>query len=87
MRKPLRLKYKAEIDYLFLPISLAILIVMIFLKGQSRLEFELIMIGTLIYVSLALLHHHFDKSLTTAITIEYILMAVLVLAISVGFLL
>lgn len=87
MRKYLREKYKAKIDHLFLPVSLVLLLAINWLHGQTQLQFQLIVIATILYVSLALLHHFFDRSLTTAVTVEYILMAVLVLSISVGFLL
>jgi hypothetical protein len=41
--------------------------------------FELLVLFTMVYFISTLVHHHFDKSLTKEVIIEYILVALLVI--------
>ncbi len=69
-------------SYLFLS---AVFLVLIFVfRNQPRLQFEIVVASAISYVSVALLHHHVDKSLTFETTIEYILIAVLAIIILQG---
>lgn len=45
---------------------------------------KILLIGVLIYLLWALIHHKKDKSLTLAILLEYLLIAVLVLVLMFG---
>lgn len=76
--------FRWEVLHLFIPV-LAILFGLLFLfPNQPKLQFQIITGATMVYVSLALLHHFFDKSLTLEIFIEYILIASLVIIILQG---
>ena len=55
-----------------------------FLIDQPLLQFQLNIAAAIIYLIMAFLHHHFDKSLTLEIIIEYILIALVVIIISLG---
>lgn len=59
------------------------------LKFQNlpKMQFQILVILSLIYLSWALLHHTLDKSLTLEIVIEYVLTALLALIILYGLLL
>lgn len=67
--------------HLYLPVSLLLLVVSIFLGNMYRVQLEIAAIALITYVSFSLIHHFLDKSLTFETTIEYILIAALVLII------
>lgn len=48
---------------------------------SATFNFQLVMLMTIFYVGLAYLYHHFDKTLTTQVIIEYVLLGALVLLI------
>jgi uncharacterized membrane protein len=68
-------------NHLFIPLSLVLLAVIFLFKGNSRVQFAVAFLGVIFYLVTALIHHHFDKSLTVEVTLEYILIAALVLII------
>ncbi len=53
-------------------------------RGQGLIEFEILTGAVILYIGWALIHHHFDKSLTVEVIIEYILIAALILIMSEG---
>lgn len=75
---------KLNLLHLYLPISLGLLILSIFLGKEFKVQLEIAVIALMIYVSFSLTHHYLDKSLTFETTLEYILIAVLVLIILAG---
>lgn len=77
MRKKLHL----SLNTIFLTICLLLLVASFIFPNQGYVQTEIIAAATLIYVGYALLHHHLDKTLTIETTLEYILIASLVLVI------
>lgn len=75
---------KLNLLHLYLPISLGLLILSIFLGKEFKVQLEIAVIALMIYVSFSLAHHYLDKTLTFETTLEYILIAVLVLIILTG---
>lgn len=53
----------------------------IFKSYSAAFNFQLALLMVLLYVGFAYLYHHFDKTLTAQVIIEYILLGVLVLLI------
>lgn len=84
MRKPKTLKI--GLHQLFVPIALICILLIYILRGNTLLQFEVVVIAGLAYLSIALVHHHFNKSLTLELIIEYILIAILALVILQGLL-
>ena len=70
-----------NLQYLFIPIAIICICLMYLLRGSALLQFEVVVIAGLSYLSIALVHHHFSKSLTLELIIEYILIAILALVI------
>lgn len=56
----------------------------IFLYGRPNFQLELVLLLIIMYMGFSLSHHYFDKSLTFEATLEYILMALLVIVILTG---
>ena len=77
---------KLQLNHLFLPVALVILVLIVMFHGQKIIQFELLVIAAMFYISTAFLHHHFDKSLTFEVALEYILIAALTLIIFQGLL-
>jgi len=71
---------------LFLMIT-ALAIGGVFIFDSSRLQFQILTVLAITYLSWALLHHSLDKSLTLEIMIEYVLTALLTIIILYGTLL
>lgn len=55
-------------------------------RFSPEIQFQIFTLAALVYVIIALVHHHRDKSLTLEITIEYVLIAALALVIFQGLL-
>lgn len=54
----------------------------IFIFGAtSELQFEILYIAVLFYISVALIHHYLDKTLKLEVVIEYLMVATLALVI------
>lgn len=51
---------------------------------SSKLQFQILVLASLVYLITALLHHYKDKTLTLEIIIEYVLIAALALLILQG---
>lgn len=85
-RETLRKILRLQLNHLFLPIALVILVLVILFHGQKIIQFELLIIAAMFYISTAFLHHYFDKSLTIETALEYILIAALTLIIFQGLL-
>lgn len=77
---------KIDLAHAFLPLSLFFLVLMFIFRNQSFIQFELVIACAICYLAVAFVHHHFDKSLTLEIAIEYILIAALALIILQGIL-
>ena len=75
---------KIMTNHLFIPLVLGLLALIFLFRGNSLVQFELVVIGVMFYLVTALVHHHLDKSLTVEATLEYILIAVLVLIVLQG---
>lgn len=73
--------YRHLVNYIFIPIAAAFLLLLFIFHDQPIMQFQLVIIFAFIYVTSALLHHYNNKSLTFEIIIEYILIAVLSLII------
>lgn len=69
---------------IFLVLSLAMIAASFFLKYRNLYQYEIIFITVLLYLTSSLLHHHFDKSLTFEIVLEYILIGALAFLIIFG---
>lgn len=78
---------KLNLTHSLIPWSGVAVILLILLRGRSNLQFLVVMISVVIYLFISLIHHHFDKSLTFEVLVEYILIAVLTLIILQGILL
>jgi hypothetical protein len=74
-------KLKLELTHLYLPVSFVLAILLLLFRGQSKLQFEVVCAGALIYLGISLSHHHFDRSLTMEVMLEYILIDALSLVI------
>ncbi len=68
---------------LTVPIFVAILF---FLRFSPTLQFEILVLASTLYLSVALLYHWRDKTLTAEVILEYALIAVLALIIFGGLL-
>lgn len=75
---------KISLIHFFQPIAFLAIIAAFFLQGEPRLLMQIVSGLATIYVSIALIHHYLDKSLTLEITLEYILLAALVIIILQG---
>lgn len=75
-----------KIDFLhyFLPVGLLAMVLMWQFQARSELQLQVLIIVGLIYIIGAFIHHHFDKTLTLEVIIEYILIAILALSIVSG---
>ncbi|MFH0937203.1 MAG: hypothetical protein V1808_02835 [Candidatus Daviesbacteria bacterium] len=71
--------------FLVLVLITPILIIILFLlRFTPQAQFQILLVSALIYLSLAILHHYKDRTLTLEIIIEYILIAILALLILQG---
>lgn len=77
-------KIKVNTFFLLIPFGLGFVTLSFIFRSQATIQLELIFLMMVIYVSLALIHHYFDKSLTLETVIEYILIAVLAGVIFIG---
>lgn len=75
---------RMSLSYLYMPLVLVFLISLYFFRASAIYQVEVIIGAAITYVTIALLHHHLDKSLTLEIIIEYILIAILVVIILQG---
>ncbi len=72
---------KLNLTHLFLPIATLFIVLMFMFRDSTRVQMEIVAIGALIYVGIAFIHHHLDKTLTFEVIVEYILIAALTLII------
>lgn len=72
------------LNHLFVPISVGAIILSFLYKSQPVVQFGILMIVLLLYVSFALIHHSRNKDLTIVIMLEYILIATLAIVILTG---
>ncbi len=68
----------------YLVLSVIFLVFIFLLRDQPKMQFEVVVGAAISYVTVALLHHHIDKSLTLETFIEYILIAALAIVILQG---
>ena len=72
--------------WLFILTVPAFMALLFFFRFSPVLQFETLILASLLYMSAALLHHWRDKTLTVEIILEYALIAVLALIIFGGLL-
>lgn len=77
---------KIHLDQLFLPVGIVLIGLIFVFRHQNQIQFELVVLATILYLATALLHHHFDKSLTIEVVLEYILIALFALIVIGGIL-
>ena len=78
---------KAKYDLLsntFLVASLVMIILSFFYRNKNIYQYEIIFVTVLLYLTSSIMHHHFDKSLTFEILLEYILIGALAFLIIFG---
>ena len=78
---------KAKYDILstiFLVGSLIMIVLSFFYKNENIYQYEIIFVTVLLYLTSSIMHHHFDKSLTFEILLEYILIGALAFLIIFG---
>lgn len=68
-------------SHFYLPLASLLIVILLFYKFNPKVSMQLVTIGALIYVVSALIHHHFDKTLTLEVIIEYVLLASLIIII------
>lgn len=79
-------KLSLRIDFLhyFAPVGILAAVLMWQFQARSELQLQILIIVGLIYIIGAFIHHHFDKTLTLEVIIEYILIAILAISIVSG---
>lgn len=77
-------KIKLNITHLIMSVCLGLIILSFLFTNQMDIQVKIVVLGVLIYITFALTHHYFDKSLTFETVFEYILIALLVLIVVVG---
>lgn len=70
-----------NLNYIFLIVVAILILLTIFFKDQPGLQFQILVTGAILYVSMALAYHHLDKSLTFEVLLEYILIGSLAIII------
>lgn len=66
---------------------LSALILILKVRFSPQLELTILVSATILYLAWALAYHHFDKSLTLDVFMEYVLIAILALILLLGVLL
>lgn len=62
---------------IFLFVSLCLIIASFFFKDSNTYQYQIIFVTVLLYLLSSIAHHHFDKSLTFEVGLEYILIGAL----------
>ncbi len=75
---------KLDLSSILIPLSLGLIALSIFSPHSSLIQFQIAMLFVILYISVALMHHYLDKSLTPEAIFEYILIATLVVLILTG---
>lgn len=81
MRKLLK---KHLLSNIFLLISVILIILSFFFKDINPFQYQIIFLTVVFYLATAILYHHYDKSLTFEILLEYILIGALAFLIIFG---
>lgn len=76
--------FKPDLSLSYIPLGVICLFAVYRYRSSQGLQLQVIFIAAVLYVSIALIHHYFDKTLTLEVIIEYILIALLVLAVTFG---
>ncbi|MBI2596177.1 hypothetical protein HYW46_05600 [Candidatus Daviesbacteria bacterium] len=84
MTKSTSKKIKMNIFYLLLPLSIILIVASFIFRQHANIQLELAILAIFIYISFALIHHFFDKSLSLEIIIDYILISILATVILLG---
>ncbi len=61
------------LSYIFLFFSIILIFISFFYKNSNSFQYEIIFITVILYLISSIAHHHFDKSLTFEVGLEYIL--------------
>ena len=85
----MRIKYlahhaKLHLQTTFVMLSLLLIVLSFAFHSQRNLQFELLILLVIVYVSFSMLHHYLDKSLTLETMLEYILIASLAVVLLLG---
>ena len=72
------------LSYIFLFISIILIIASFFFKNSNTFQYEIIFITVILYLFSSIVHHHFDKSLTFEVGLEYILIGALAILVIFG---
>ena len=80
MRKILSL----SLIHFFQPIAFLAIIAAFFLQGEPKLLMQIVTTLAIIYVTIALIHHYFDKSLSLEVGLEYVLISLLAVLVVFG---
>ena len=77
------IKHIQRINLMWVYIILAPVLfsMLLFFRNQQLVVFSIAVMAAIFYVTVALLHHHRDKTLTVEVTLEYVLTAVLAIVI------
>ena len=62
---------------IFLFVSLVLIAASFFYKDNNSYQYEIIFLTVALYLASSIAHHHFDKSLTLEVILEYILIGAL----------
>lgn len=75
---------KHSFNLIYLSVALGFLGIMFYFKSNPNIQIQIVISSAIIYVAMALFTHHYDKSLTFEIIVEYILLALLVVVLLSG---
>lgn len=69
-----------RIDFIifFLPVAIGMISAMYYFRNYPLIKLQLVIAGVVLYIAIALLHHHKDKSLSWEVMVEYIMFALFV---------
>ncbi|KKQ67280.1 MAG: hypothetical protein US86_C0001G0207 [Candidatus Daviesbacteria bacterium GW2011_GWA2_38_24] len=77
---------KLDLMHLFLVFSIIAFAALLIFKQNTLLKINIVALTSIIYLSMALVHHYKDKTLTLEVIIEYVLIALLAIVVVSGFL-
>lgn len=78
-------KIKANIfQIILLPICVGFVILSFLFKTDGNMQIQIAITSLFVYIAFSMLHHHFDKSLTLTVILEYIFIGILALILLLG---
>lgn len=85
MRKSVSLP-KVSLIWMFLFLVPIFILVILVFETDSLTKLSVLTIAAFLYITIALLHHHQEKSLRLEVIVEYVLIAILALIVILGIL-